>query len=100
MRRVRVVNPKELSRTAKFYSLLSVPDLLIIFATMFLSSLVSFSPVMTTIFIITLLVTRKYINRNHNCDFIECKLRNKNKLLWFDFFNNIKKGKKDGIPYN
>ncbi len=100
MRRIRTLNPKELSRSAKFYSLFSIPDLLIIFSTMFLSSLASFSPMATTVFIIFLMGGRKYINRNHNSDLIESTIRNKKKLLWFDLFSNIKKGKQDGISNN
>lgn len=92
MRRAKVTNPKELSRAAKFYALLTVPDLLLIFITMIIASLVNSSPVMITLLVITLISLRKYLNRKHNTDLIESYLKNKKHIFWFESFKNIKKG--------
>lgn len=92
MRRVRATNPKELSRSAKFYSLLTLPDLFLVFFTMMLSSLLTTSPMRYTTVALLLIAIRKFINRRHNVDFVDSKLRNKDKLLWFDQFGKIKKG--------
>lgn len=91
MRRLKSHNPKELSRSAKFYAVLTVPDLLLIFISMFLSSVLKISGFKITLIVVGLILIRKFLNKKHNGDFIECKIKNTKVLNWSHKVQEIKK---------